>query len=465
MKNFFRPTLARRVVLALLVSYPLGWAVLMAVQYVQYRQQQAHDAENFSTWPVALQLQDALATVEEPAVARAIVAALDRMETGLIRRQGLSLTVVIQVRDRLDHSMIYSSPAVADLSLRAGLRRRTDQLLHGQTFQVFEVDMPRWTILWGRIPPAVPKVMRVVSGDVLHVMTIVFPILLLAAWLAVSHGLRPLRRLSQAITARGPADLSPVDLEARHVELKPLVAALDDLLMRLRDKVESEQLFVANAAHELRTPLAVITAQAHALVKAGTATEQVEAESRLNCAIERASHLIHQLLAVARLQMERSAQLSTVDVTLLAQKELANFYPAALERDIDISLQAPEQLLCVLEAHTFRSILQNLIDNAIRYGRVGGMIVVELQLQGETLVLRVADDGPGLSETERERVFERFYRGAGRSDTRGSGLGLTIAKQAANRLNGRIQVSPGIGGRGCSFVVEAPWIPIKSGSP
>jgi signal transduction histidine kinase len=296
--------------------------------------------------------------------------------------------------------------------------------------------------------------MRIVSGNVLHQMTIAFPIILLTAWLAVFHGLRPLRRLSQAIAARGPATLSPVEIGARHAELQPLVTALDDLLMRLRHKVESEQLFVANAAHELRTPLAVITAQAHTLVKASTATEQVEAESRLNSAVERASHLIHQLLAVARLQMERPAELSTVDVTLLTEKELGNFVPAALERNIDISLSGPDKLLFVLEVHTFRSILQNLIDNAIRYGREGGNVVVELQLRGGTLVLCVADDGPGISEPERERVFERFYRGTGRSDARGSGLGLTIVKQAATRLNGRIQISPGLGGRGCSFVVE-----------
>ena len=456
MKHLFRPTLARRVVLAVLISYPIVWAVLMAVQYVQYRQEQAHNAASFSTWPVALQLQDALATVEEPAVARAIVAALDRMEAGLIRRQGLSLTVVIQVRDRLDHSMIYSSPAVADLSLRGGLRRRTDQLLHGQTFQVFEVDMPRWTILWGRIPPAVPWVMRVVSGSVLHDMKIAVPIVLLSAWLAVSHGLRPLRRLSQAITARGPTNLSPVNIEARHAELKPLVAALDDLLIRLRHKAESERMFVANAAHELRTPLAVITAEAHALVKSDMATERVEAESRLSSAIERASHLIYQLLAVARLQMERPTELSAVDVALLTEREVANFVPAALERNTDISLHAPDKLLFELEAHTFRSILQNLIDNAIRYGREGGNVVVDLQLRERTLVLCVADDGPGIPEAERERVFERFYRGAGRSDARGSGLGLTIVKQAATRLHGQVRIGSGLGGRGCSFVLEIP---------
>jgi two-component system, OmpR family, sensor histidine kinase QseC len=458
MKNLLRPTLVRRVMLALLISCPLVWAALTSVIYVAYRQHQALRVGNFSEWPVALQLQDALATIEEPGVVRTVVAAVERIDNGLRRRGNVPLTVVIQIRDRRDRSMIYSSPSAADLSLRGALHRPIYQLVHGQTFEVLEVDTPRWSILWGRTLIGVPSFVRVISSDLLDGMTIAFPILMLTAWLAVSHGMRPLRRLSQAITARGPADLSPVDIVARHAELKPLVMALDDLLMRLRYKVESEQLFVANAAHELRTPLAVITAQAHALAKACTATEQVEAESRLNSAIERASHLIHQLLAVARLQTERSTELGTVDVTLLTQKEMADFVPAALERNIDISLSAPDELPFVLEVHTFRSILQNLTDNAIRYGREGGNVVVELQLREGTLVLSVADDGPGISATERERVFERFYRGAGRDDARGSGLGLTIVKQAATRLNGRIQVSPGLGGRGCCFVVEIPCL-------
>ncbi len=454
MKNLFRPTLAWRVVLALLAGYPLVWAALLCVHYVEYRQQHAVDLANFAEWSVALELQDALATVEEPAAARAIGAAIERIDNGVRRRGNLRVTVVIQIRDRRDQSLIYSSPPAADLSLRGTLRRPTYQLVHGETFEVFELDTSRWQVLWGRTLVSVPWLMGVVSDDLLYYMTIAFPFVLLPVWLAVSHGLRPLRRLSRAITARGPADLSPVGIEARHVELKPLVTALDDLLMKLRYKVESEQLFVANAAHELRTPLAVVTAQAHALIKAGTATERVEAQDRLDCAIERASHLIHQLLVVARLQMQRHTELCAVDVALLTQRELANFVPATLKRNIELSLHAPDRLLFPLEAHTFRSILQNLIDNAIRYGRDGGLIVVELQLRGGTLLFSVTDDGPGVCDTERERIFERFYRGTGRSDARGSGLGLTIVKQAAARLNGQVRFGPGLGGLGCSFIVE-----------
>ena len=117
--------------------------------------------------------------------------------------------MVIQIRDRRDGSLVYSSPSAADLSLRGALDRPIYQLVHGQTFEVFEVDTPRWSVLWGRTLVDAPSFVRVISGDLLQGMTIAFPILLLTAWLAVSHGLRPLRRLSQAITARGPAALSP----------------------------------------------------------------------------------------------------------------------------------------------------------------------------------------------------------------------------------------------------------------
>ncbi len=451
MKSLFRPTLVRRVVLALLIGYPLVWTVLVSVRYLHFRHQQG---EYFAEWPVGLEIRDGLSEVEDPAEVRAIVAALERIQNGMSGRQDLRVSVAIQIRDRRDQRLIYSSPAASGVLLRGNPQHRIDQLVHGQPYQVFELDTPRWTVLFGRTVGDARWLMRILNGDLLWYLTIAFPVLLLPVWLAVSHGLQPLRRLSLAIAARGASDLAPVGIEPQHAELKPLVTALDHLLARLRSKVETEQLFVANAAHELRTPLAVITAQGHALAKAGTEAERAEAESRLNSAIERASHLIHQLLAVARLQVEQSAALSTADVALLAQKELANFVPAALERDIDLSLHAPDQLLCPLEVQSFRSILQNLIDNAIRYGREGGSVVVELELREKTLALRVADDGPGIPDAEREQIFERFYRGTGHGDARGSGLGLTIVRQAAARLNGRVQVGPGLGGRGCSFVVE-----------
>ena len=457
MRNILRPTLTRRIVLVLLLGYPLAWGALMCVAYMQFRaQQQALDRGRFAVTSVGLEIRDALTNVDDPTTARAIAAAFNRMNEGAEHRHNRLAAVFLQVRDRRDQNPVFSSPQVADVVMRGDPHGRVDQLIHGQLLRVFELDTPRWSVLWGRTSIDMPWMLEGWGSDLLYNVTIAFPFVLLPAWLAVAHGLRPLRRLSQAIAGRSSGDLSPVDIDARHAELKPLVTALNDLLQRLRVKVESEQTFVASAAHELRTPLAVITAQAHTLIKADTTLARAESESRLNSAVERASHLIHQLLAVARMQMQPSMEPSAVDVGRLAEREVANFVTAALERRMELSLQAPDSLVMLTEAHTFRSILQNLIDNAIRYGREDGTVVVDLSARDGTLTLSVTDDGPGIPEPERALIFERFYRGTTRNDVRGSGLGLTIVRQAATRLGGKVEVSSGPGERGCRLVVEIP---------
>jgi signal transduction histidine kinase len=187
---------------------------------------------------------------------------------------------------------------------------------------------------------------------------------------------------------RRGSDPEPGYREPRQAELQPLVRALDDLLTKLRHKIEAERIFVANAAQQF------------------------------------------------------------------LREELAHFVPAASARNIEISLEAPDSVLLQLEAHTLQSLLQNLIDNAIRYGREGGRIVVELLPSAGVVRLSVADDGPGIPESDRERVFDRFYRGAGRDEASGTGLGLTIVKQAAIRMGADLQVTRGLDAQGCCFTLE-----------
>jgi signal transduction histidine kinase len=247
--------------------------------------------------------------------------------------------------------------------------------------------------------------------------------------------------------------MSRVGVHPKHDELKPMVAALDGLLAKLRRKIESEQAFAADAAHELRTPLAVITAQAHVLAKATDEQQRADAELRLEAAISRGSHLVHQLLALARMETERGREPAVVDLAQLVRKEIADFVPAALARNIEIALESPDRLLLPLEVPPFESVLQNLIDNAIRYGSEGGRIVVELRSLHGATTLSVADDGPGIADSDRLRIFDRFYRGAQRNDAPGTGLGLTIVKQAAARLGGEVQITSGLDGLGCCFTV------------
>jgi two-component system sensor histidine kinase QseC len=237
--------------------------------------------------------------------------------------------------------------------------------------------------------------------------------------------------------------------------LKPLVVALDTLLAQLLRKIDNEQTFLATVAHELRTPLAVINAQATVLAKAANEQERLEAEQRMNAAIVRRAHLVHQLLVLARMETAQPADVAEVDLAMLAREEIGNLVPAALAREIEIALEAPETLIFALEVSAFQSALQNLLDNAIRYGRDGGRIGVELRRGDGVLTLAVSDDGPGIADSA--RAFERFYRGPAQNRP-GAGLGLTIVKLATVRMGGEIRLSSREDGRGCRFEVRIPAV-------
>jgi two-component system, OmpR family, sensor histidine kinase QseC len=456
MKGVLRPTLVRRVILALLIGFVLVWVALITVGCLTLWRQQEHDRHDYASSPNGQWTRLALGPVEEPTEARAIVAAQDRLMQRDRERSRIPGAAIMQLWDRKERRLLYSSPGNGGQILHGNPNLRTAQVIEARTYQVFEADTPRWSVCWGRAAIDIPWLLKAMSDDMITNMLIAFPCVLLPALLAVSRGLRPLRQLSERIAARGHEDLSPVGVDAKYEELKPLVAGLDDLLERLRHKIASEQSFVANAAHEMRTPLAVITAQAHVLSKAASESERIEAEQRLENAIARASHLIHQLLVLARIEAERRPEPGVVDLAQLVREQLVHFVPAAMKRNIEIALEAPDRLMLPLEVNAVHSILQNLVDNAIRYGHDGGRIVVELQTLGYAITLSVTDDGPGIAESERARIFDRFYRGANRDDAPGTGLGLTIVKQAAARLNGVIQVTGGLDGAGCSFALRIP---------
>jgi two-component system sensor histidine kinase QseC len=235
-------------------------------------------------------------------------------------------------------------------------------------------------------------------------------------------------------------DLAPILITPRYAELKPLAAALDNFLARLRAKVGREHAFVQDAAHELRTPLAVISVQAHVLTKEPDAHGRHLAQQQLELAIARASHLIGQLLQLARVDSAG------------ARQELVHAARTAMNNDLELSLEAPGALPFTLDVHAFQSILHNLLDNALHYVPAGGRIEVTLDHDNGMLTLVVADDGPGIAAEERALVFERFHRRQGH-DKPGSGLGLAIVKQAAQRLRATIQLTTGLDGGGCAFVL------------
>ncbi len=446
-------TLARRVALALLAALVTVWAMLIVLRFTEIRSDE-NNATGLGIYGTTL--LDVLATVQDPAEARAALRTAEHVGSAFMVREGVP-GMLTQLWDQTTQRQVHASAAVEAIPLKGDAQGHTLQVVDGITYHVFEGMTGRWSLRLGM--PVLPSswLVRTIGGDLVRYVLAAMPVLLLPVGLAVSQGLRPLRKLAAHIAARNADDLSPIGLQVRHAELKPLVTALDSLLAQLRSKVRREHTFVEDAAHELRTPMAVISAQAHALAKAADPAARREAQQQLDHAIARTSHLVQQLLVLARVDRDApTLSVGDTDLAQLVRAELARLSPVALARRIELSLEAPDTLSHALDVHAFQSVLSNLLDNALRYGREGGHVAIELQPEGAGgLVLSVADDGPGIPAAERPSVFERFYRGAGH-DLPGSGLGLAIVRQAAARLGGRVELGDGLAGRGCCFMLHLP---------
>ena len=451
----FRPTLVRRVFLALLVAFSLVWVVLLAREFAAANDTDAFDARLRA---VGDNLLASVAPLEDGAAAGAVVASNTALINDTYRANGLP-DVLMELRDA-GGRRVAASPQAAQAMPQGPPGRFADADAHGQRYRLYRGRHGRWSLTVAAPRPGTWWMFQMMVGNLTPDMLIAFPLVLVPVWIAVRRGLRPLRTLSDAIAARGPDDLSPLGVAPRYAELQPLTGALDGLLDQLRHKLARERGFVHDAAHELRTPLAVMAAQAHVLVLAPDALEREQAGRRMLHAMARASHMIEQLLDMANIDGARQTAPAPFDVAGLVRTELALLVPAALARGIDLALDAPDTLPRALDLHAFQSILQNLVNNAIAYIPRHGRIHVQLCGDesgdgGGGLVLSVADDGPGIPPGQRELVFERFYRGAGH-ETPGAGLGLAIVREAAARLGGRVALGDGLDGRGCGFVVTIP---------
>ena len=447
MLTFLRPTLVRRVVMALLLAFFMAGMLLLTVIYIDASDPAVADK---GIADLGRGLGASLARLDNAAQARAVAAATSEQIDLLYRANNIPALILIQLNDS-DGTRLYSSPAAGPALLAGDTGTMTTALVNGRAFRVFKGTSGRWTVTLAGSRVADTWLLLSLARDLVFYLLILLPCILLPVWIAVARGMRPLRQLSKRIAARGLEDVSPTGVDPKYAELKPLVGALDRLLAQLREKIAREHGFVHDAAHELRTPMAVISAQAHILAIAPELAGRREAQRHLEHAIARASHLIAQLLQMARVDGARIGDTSTIDVAALVRRELARAAQTAMENGSELALEAPERLPFTLEVHAFQSILNNLLDNALRYALAN--IVVELAHENGFLALAVADDGPGIAQPDLAHVFERFYR-ARSQDTTGSGLGLAIVRQAALRMNGTVTLAPGLGGCGCRFLVR-----------
>ena len=287
----------------------------------------------------------------------------------------------------------------------------------------------------------------------------------LVLWWAAHRSFAPVRRLASEVERRTEGDLTPINHHIGYLEIAPLIESFNGLLARESIRFDLERGFLADAAHELRTPIAAISAQAHSLIAAPDAQAREQAEDQLQQGVQRVSHLLVQLLTTARLDATQVfSSLEALDLAELLRRRVASFVPIARRKAIDITLDCPEAVTIEANALGLTSIVDNLVDNAIRYTPEGGTILVTVGLLDDQVELAVKDTGPGIAPELHERVFERFYRVPGGAAD-GSGLGLAIVKKLAQAYGSSIRLGQGLGGKGLSVTLKFSGNRTASSSP
>lgn len=272
----------------------------------------------------------------------------------------------------------------------------------------------------------------------------------------VSRGLRPLSALQEAVRTRSHRDLRPLDASGVPGELRPLVEAINALLARLEQVLTLQSRFIADAAHQLKTPVAALKAHVELMARTADGPEREALLGRVAVGTERLSRLVSQLLSLARNEPEaaRMIDFRPVDLNALVLDIAANWVPQALQRGIDLGLEACERAVVVHgEPGRLRELLDNLLDNAVRYSQPGGRVTVRVLDTPEPAVA-VSDDGPRIPPQEQQRIFERFHRLLGSGE--GSGLGLAIAREIARLHEARIVLQEDVDGVGNLFSVVFP---------
>ncbi|RQV07930.1 HAMP domain-containing protein [Burkholderia cenocepacia] len=331
----------------------------------------------------------------------------------------------------------------------------------GQPWRTYVTERGGTTI---RLAQARHARWEAIAGIAVHLLWPVFsmlPLLALGLWFGIGAGLRPLRAIASGLKRRNANNLEPVDVASMPNEVRPLAEAINDLLARLDRSFTLQRHFIADAAHELRTPIMGLSIQSQLLRRAASAEEREHILAQIQAGTTRLGHLAEQLLTLARLEPDAQAAVAAsapVDLAALCRSVVSDRARVADAHRIDLGAIVDAPVIAAGNADTLRVLLNNLVDNAIRYAGEGARVDVSARIDGTTPVLEVADDGPGIPEAERSDVWERFYRGEGAqaATSSGSGLGLSIVKRIAEQHRASVALGTTRGGRGLTVTVRFP---------
>jgi two-component system sensor histidine kinase TctE len=327
-----------------------------------------------------------------------------------------------------------------------------------------EADLPRarWVLIEvGETTEKRSQLANKIVASVILPQFIIIPLAVMLVWFGLSRGLRPLNRLRHTIETREPDDLSPIATRRVPEELEPLVEAFNEMLERMKRSVEAQQRFVADAAHQMRTPLTGLKTQAQFAMRETDPEALRHALRQIVTGVDRAGRLINQLLTLARTEGGEPAQQrhEPLDLSVLIREVVEDWVMPAIEKGIDLGYETTGTAMILGNAFLIRELAKNLIDNALRYTPSGGHVTCRVIDNGVTVLFEVEDDGIGISEEQSELVFERFYR-VDDATTEGSGLGLAIVQEIAMQHDSRASLRPNPRGRGAvARVPFAAWTP------
>jgi two-component system sensor histidine kinase QseC len=302
------------------------------------------------------------------------------------------------------------------------------------------------------------ELVRNITRNTMMPLLAALPILALLVWFIVGNVLAPLQRVARAVSGRAPDAVEPIDEQDAPREIQGLVQALNRLFNRVGKALARERQFTADAAHELRTPLAALKTHLQVARSASLVDEANASIGQALVGVDRATHTVEQLLLLARADSEQARRKISAEVDLreLARDSVASSSQLAVDRGIDLGIEDAEPVVTRGDPNALRIMLRNLVDNALRYTPGGGVVTVAVGNAEDHVWLRVSDSGPGIAPENRERVFHRFHRGeeAQAAGIVGSGLGLSIVQRIVDLHHARIELGSGIDGGGLGVTVR-----------
>lgn len=354
----------------------------------------------------------------------------------------------------LMHSSVHSDISLKDVDFGF-----SDKMIEGNDWRIYSVYDPKLKVKI--VVAEIYNLRRELADDIArsnaNILLVTYPVFGILVWVIISFALRSVSRVTTEISNRASTYLEPVQLAEIPIEIKPLVAELNQLFIRLKLAFERNKRFAADAAHELRTPLAALKTHVQIALMAQNDGDRNKALQKVIESVDRSTHVVTQLLTLSRLGEEEAlTDIKHVDVHKLATEIIAYLAPQALEKNIEIELSpAPVKSFVLGNDIAIGILIRNIVDNAIRYTPPNGSVKVSVIDQNNRIIFRVIDTGVGIPTELRERVFERFYRILGTKAT-GSGLGLAIVNQIAKLHHADIHLATPEDGQGLQFDVAFP---------